>query len=289
MESKYSAFIMNSDQLDAVKKYELKKVYIPYDLFYCDKVSVRDIEYFHCNKTTLVYLVMPRILRKRDEIYLNKLKEFLLLGKADGVLIRDLEGVGFIGSLETDLEEQFISLNGKKQGFTPLMIDTDYSLYCWNKSSLDFYKSRSDTQTYPLELTIHELKELDYRDGMTVIYGRLPLMVSANCIKKTSGNCTGDSAQFSLKWKLIDRKNKDALVLTNCVHCYNEIFNSVPTSLHKYMYELIKSGFHEFRLDFTDEDSFKTEEILEYYLKDMRSGRFPVDEYTAAHFSKGAI
>ena len=73
------------------------------------------------------------------------------------------------------------------------------------------------------------------------------------------------------------------------VYMHNEIYNSVPTSMHKYMWDLIKAGFHDFRIDFTDESANLINEIISYYTVDQRSGRFPVEEYTAAHISKGAI
>jgi len=130
---------------------------------------------------------------------------------------------------------------------------------------------------------------LNDRDLIFPIYGRAPLMVTANCVKKTTGNCMADCTHGSFDWKLNDRKNKMSLVYANCIHCYNEIFNSVPTSLHRQMVDIMKSGFNSFRIDFTNEDNKLIEQILAYYVTDNRKGSFPVNEYTTAHISKGAI
>lgn len=289
MEVEYSASILRSDQLQALKSFRLKRIIIPYDLFFADQLSIKDIDSLHHDSHSEVFIAMPRIIRKRDNEYLRSFKDFLKLGKADGVLIKNIDSLGYICSLEKDLEDQYISINAKTDGFTPLYIISDHSLYNWNINSLDFNKDYTYAQTAPYELSIHEIKELDDRDLICTIYGRAPLMVSANCIKKTTGTCDKSNKGCNFDLKLIDRKNKDSLVYNNCIHCYNEIYNSVPTSLHKYMWDLIKAGFHDFRLDFTDEDRETISKILSYYITEQRSGAFPLDEYTAAHISKGAV
>lgn len=288
MEINYSASIVRAEQLNSVLKFDIKKVYIPFDLFYWGLFDVKTVDAIH-DKSIQVYISTSRILRERDREYLESFKNFLLLGKIDGVLLRNIESLGFIDSISEELENQFISINGKTEGYTTLMIETDYTLYNWNKSALDFMKGFSLAQTVPMELSIHEIKELDDRNLIFPIYGRAPLMVTANCVKKTTGNCMADCTHGSFDWKLNDRKNKQFLVYANCIHCYNEIFNSVPTSLHKYMYDILKAGFKDFRLDFTDESNSLIEGILTYYLIDERKGGFAVRDYTAAHISKGAI
>lgn len=290
MDIEYSASVMNKEQLKKVSQYRLKKVYIPYDLFFKNELSVEDIDEIHKNSDTDVYISLPQIIRKKDDKYLNSLKSFLLLGKADGVLARNLEEIGFLDSVSNELEEQFISLNGKIKEYTSLFIEADQPVYCANKHALSFVKEYCANATAPAELSIHELKELEDKDLIVVIYGRALLMVSANCIRKTADKCDpSDKSGFDFVWKLRDRKNMDAYVITNCIHCYNEIYNSVPTSVHKTVWDLIKAGFHEFRIDLTNESTESIGELLDYYLIDHRSGRFPFDEYTAAHISKGVL
>ena len=289
MEVEYSASILRSDQLQALKSFRLKRVFIPYDLFFSGQLGITDIDSLHHDCKSEVYISMPRIIRKRDADYLNSLKDFLKLGKADGVLIKNIDSLGYICSLKNDLESQYISINASIDGFTPLYVISDHSLYNWNINSLDFNKDYTYAQTVPYELSIHEIKELVDRNLICIIYGRAPLMVSANCVKRTTGTCDQSNNGCNFDHKLIDRKNKDSLVYNNCIHCYNEIYNSVPTSLHKYMWDLIKAGFHDFRLDFTDENCEIISKILSYYVAEQRSGTFPLNEYTAAHISKGAV
>lgn len=288
MEISYSASIMRAEQLKSVLKYNIKRVYIPFDLFFWELFDVKTIDTIR-GKNIDIYISMPRIVREKDEDYLEALKKFLLLGKVDGLLVRNLESLGFVDSIAGDLESEYISINGNIKGYTTLMIETDYTLYNWNKSALDFMKNVSVNQTVPMELSIHEIKELEDKELVFPIYGRAPLMVTANCVKKTTGNCMADCTHGSFDWRLNDRKSKQFLVYANCIHCYNEIYNSVPTSLHKYMYDILKAGFNNFRVDFTDENNSMIEGILSYYLIDDRKGAFAVSDYTAGHISKGAI
>jgi len=288
MEINISVMISKIEQLATVIKYDVKKIYIPFDLFFWGLIDVADIDRIHATNKN-VYIVMPRIIRERDEEYLLVLKKFLLKGKVDGILVRNIDSLGYIDSICDDLESQYISVNGKIEGYTSLMIDSDYFLYNWNISSLDYIKKYTDKQTVPMELSIHEIKELDDKELIFPIYGRAPLMVTANCVKKTTSNCMADCSHGSFDWKLQDRKNKSFVVYANCIHCYNEIFNSVPTSLHRQMIDIMKNGFSSFRLDFTDENNQTIDQILTYYLKDNRKGAFPVSDYTTAHINKGAI
>lgn len=284
---KYNAYIHSLEQLKCVLDYDINKVYIPYDLFFSNQLTHEYITDIHTNTAIKVYISLPEIIRKRDNDYLIDLKDFLLLGKADGVLLKNLEEVGYIYSIKDSLEEQFISLGGKKDGYTPLILEADSSLYNWNKESLAFMYEYFNKATAPCELSIHEIKELDDRDLVIPIYGKTALMVSANCIKKTCGECNKDFYNFDRKIK--DRKNITELIYTNCIHCFNKLFNNVPTSFHKQMYDLIKSGFNEFRLDFTDENIEDIKKVLSYYLEDDRAGTFPISEYTTGHILKGAI
>ena len=288
MEVKYSASILKKGQLAAVSKYGIDRIYIPYDMFYTGQTDIHDIDFLHHDREIDVYLSLPRIIRKRDDEYLKSLASFLMLGKADGLLVKSIDGLGFVQSLKDDLDKQFISINGEREGFTPLYIHADHSLYTWNISALDFNREFTCRQTAATELNIHELKELNDRDITCVIYGRVPLMISAGCVKKTTGNCEPDKV-YDFEWKLIDRKNRTSLVYNNCIHCYNEIFNSVPTSLHKYIPELIKAGFYDFRLDFTDESIDRIDQILGYYITEQRSSDLVMPDHTAAHFSKGVL
>lgn len=286
MNNSFNVAVSNIEQLKVALKYNINKLYIPFDLFYCGKLNAEHITRIHENTSIKVYLALPEILRKKDDIYLEKLKEYLLSGKADGVLIKNVDELGFILSLKEDLEKQYISLNGTNDDYTPLYIDSDSSLYTWNINALNFIKQYFKSTTAPLELSVHELVELKDRSVIISIYGHAPLMKSANCIRKTSGNCGKDTINH--EYSLIDRKNINTPVFCNCIHCFNICYNSFPTSLHKQFNDLCAKGFYEFRLDFTLEDASLVTSILDYYIN-RQNNDFPLDKYTCGHIQKGAI
>ena len=175
-------------------------------------------------------------------------------------------------------------------GYTGKIV-TDSSVYNWNRQSLTYLNVFRDEYTYPLELTLQENKNLGDINGEYVVYGRTPMMVSANCIRKTTDSCTHNSNGF--EQSLTDRYRKELPVFTNCIHCYNEVFNAIRTSCHKELPQLLKNRFYKFRLNFTDENKDMTRKIVRYYNNALYQpdvkGEFPLKEYTLGHFKEGAL
>ena len=101
------------------------------------------------------------------------------------------------------------------------------------------------------------------------IYGRAPMMVSAGCIKKTLDNCSGRMGKHHVeRTNLIDRMGNNMVVTTNCRNCYNVIWNTYPTSLHKKLDKIVEAElFDHFRLDFTVENARETGNIIRAYAK----------------------
>lgn len=268
------ASVMSKTQLDSVlnSKTVVERIYIPADLLYLSMVSADDILKKASEKNVKLYCSLPRIIRKRDDRYLDAIGKYIQI--FDGVQVKSLEGLSFIEEI----------------GYKGNLV-TDYSVYQWNRSALHFLHSYCVGFAYPLELSLHENCDLSDRSGEYVIYGRTPMMITANCIQKTMGNCRKNNNSF--KQSLKDRYYKELPVYVNCVHCYNEIFNAVPMSLHKELQQLIQAGFSKFRLDFTDENKENVERILDYYGKKADNMQytidFPIKEYTQGHFKEGAL
>ena len=266
--------IMTAEQFEALLDCDIvpERIYIPADLFYLKKLDGQECMRQAEEKGMELYVSLPRMIRKRDEAYLDWLKERLDI--FDGILVKSLEGLAFLE--QCDYKGNIV---------------TDHSLYSWNRSALDFMNGYRSEYTYPLELSVHELKRLDDRNGEYVVYGRTPMMITANCIRKTM-DCCNKSTNFFAQ-SLVDRYKKELPVYTNCVHCYNEIYNAVPMSLHKEISQLKKQGFKVLRLEFTDENAGLTERILDYYGHKMTdkayAGEFPIKEYTQGHFKEGAV
>lgn len=110
------------------------------------------------------------------------------------------------------------------------------------------------------------------------VYSRIPMMITANCLKKTAGQCNakeGEKRQFALK----DRLGNTFPVEINCDHCYNIIYNCVPYSLHSAKKERERIAADALRYDFTTEDGAQCAKILE--------GDFPFKDYTTGHCKRG--
>lgn len=212
-------------------------------------------------------IVLPKILRLRDEQYLKKLYNFAGENASyfQGFLAGSMEHIGLLRQW---------ALPGKK-------IIGDHSLYLWNVEGRDFWMQYLDGFCLPLELTAAEQKKILDPAIPTekVIYGKIPMMVTANCVTQTLDRCRkGEGGRIT---ELTDRYHKRFPVMRNCTHCFNVIYNSVPLSLHKETDRQTVTG----RLDFTTETEEETFRILNYYGGARKE--LPYAEYTTGHEKRG--
>ena len=173
----------------------------------------------------------------------------------------------------------------KKSGFSKDII-AGPGIYAFNNESIDLLNDYSDRFIYPYELNIYELKDLKRTSGILNVYGRTPLMITANCIRKSVNTCTKGNGE--LFGRLIDRKRTDFPVLFQCDSCCNIIYNSLPTSLHEYLGTKIDLT-EDIMLSFSDEDSLLRERIIDFYHKKISGTKAycPVKEFTKAYFNHG--
>lgn len=213
-----------------------------------------------------IIITLPYILRGQEEDLLERLySECGGKNSISGFLIRSADGLGFLK-------------DRPKNGRWHL----DASLYIWNPGAAAQLGTEIDSFCLPYELNGAEQRSL-LRSGIPfekVVYGRLPMMITANCILRTAGSCSGNSPQ---RTALIDRYGKSFPVARSCEHCANIIYNSVPLSLHR---ELPKwEGKVRLRMDFTVEDAEETRHVLDVFLR----GKEPKFEYTTGHEKKGVM
>lgn len=221
-------------------------------------------------------LALPYVLRERDAVWLQSLTDRLKKKQplVQGFLVRSLEGLAWARELKT-MQESI------PQGYS---IVADAGLYCFNPESARFLSAFAEEITIPYELHAGETAGLaasvkERGMGVNLIaYSRIPMMVTANCLQKTAGLCSGGKGQKRHLF-LKDRKGATFPVGINCRHCYNVIYNSVPYSLHNAREEREKIGADAFRYDFVTEDGDQCRRILE--------GNFPFPEYTTGHSKRG--
>lgn len=219
-----------------------------------------------------IWIKLPLILREKSFRYVALILE-KTKGFAKGMLVSNLETYSYL---------KFHDYSGE--------IALNYHMYLWNKKAVSFWKEKASSYLAPMECNVHEWKKLANRDFEYFCYGKIPMMVTANCIRLTKDACrkTGISFEDSIT----DRYNTDFRVQTNCYHCYNVIYNSVPVSLHQYLDQIEGLPGKGLRLEFTTETEEETVRVLEEYMKykERKEMDFSfLKDYTTGHFKKGAL
>lgn len=214
-------------------------------------------------------LTMPHIFRGRAEQFFDKHRTELEEAAFDGFLIRSLEEVGYL----------------KQKGIKGQLV-FDFGVYGMNHWSQEMlFKLGADELTWPVELNSRELGKLK-APGELLIYGRLPMMVTAQCIHQGTEQCDKNPTLLMLK----DRMGKEFPVKNHCRFCYNSIYNSAPVSLHGFD-EMVKAlAPSSLRLQFTTEDKEQTEAVIRSFSGEFYNGqqaKLPFDEFTRGHFKRG--
>ena len=246
----------------------LRRVYVDGDLLIRSRKEVLQFcRHLKNNCSCQILIALPYVLRMGDEMYLAELTEQTKAGSLDGLfdgfLIRSFDGIGFF-------------MDGKKHG----ILRGDACLYTWNRQAVLQLSELLDGFCIPYELNASEQACLlkQHFPWEKIVYARIPMMVTANCVLKTTEGCVrGNDGCI----QLIDRYNKCFPVLRNCMHCTNIIYNSVPFSLHSEVLSL--RSICDLRLDFTIETADETRAVLNTFL---RSREF-TEQYTTGHERRG--
>jgi len=270
-----SVSVMDPKQYEVALDMPVQNIYIPFDWLYTKKFDIAEIVKNAKEKSKNIYFSLPRILRNRSQNYYQTVKKMLSNGQITGVLVKNIETLYFLKEID---------YKGK--------IIADHNIYTWNKASKEFILENCTLHTLPLECNKYELEELGTECAEMVVYGHMPMMVSANCVRKTMDKCQNNANHFYQS--IIDRQKKELPVFCNCIHCYNIIYNALPLSLHKEMADLLNKKIYSFRMDFTKETASEVKGILQYYLDIMQNNPVPgaieyLKEYTTGHYKKGAL
>lgn len=133
---------------------------------------------------------------------------------------------------------------------------TDYNIYAANLLAID---KIDKGYTFPYELNGKELTDvINKNNGEMVIYGLLPVMISAQCLGKTAtGEC-----KYRGPMKLTDEKGYTFTVHQECKYCYNVVYNSAVLNLIPRLEEVLDTGCRRLGLKFTFEDESEIRLVL---------------------------
>lgn len=282
----YVSALEISQALEAVKMPAVNRIYLSADAV----LEQKGMEELLCalrdrkarDDDFSFYLTLPVILRAYSTLYFKRLTDWLSADDhcalTDGLQAGSLSGV----------------LWAEKYGWDKA-VSLNHSAYVFNSETWALFMRHfhMDSYTAPLELNRNELKKLPAWNMEIMAYGRIPMMQSAGCVRKTAGDCrishTMDSLSKGIlarrmRYYLKDRYQAEFPVLVNCNHCMNTIYNSVPLSLHQYQAELKGRGIRALRLDFTDETGEEALKIIRYFAD---GSGMPPSSYTTGHYKKG--
>ncbi|MBQ4560443.1 MAG: U32 family peptidase [Tyzzerella sp.] len=217
-----------------------------------------------------IYFAMPHIFRKETVRKYEENYKHIFEANWDGVLIRNYESFEFL----------------REHGFRKNIV-TDYNLYQFNQYAKGFWlKNAVETTTAPLELNYRELQDVGVENSELIIYGHLPMMVSAQCIRKTTEGCKKEKGLLTFK----DRYQKTFFVKNHCDYCYNMIYNTAPLVLTDQKSEIESLNPKSLRLHFTIENRKTMKDILRLYEDVFVKGAHfnePNFEFTRGHFKRG--
>ncbi|MCR5595038.1 MAG: U32 family peptidase [Lachnospiraceae bacterium] len=161
-----------------------------------------------------------------------------------GVLVHNLDELGFAADKLPEYR-----------------IITDTHLYVHNPAAFSFLHNTGISGiTYPYEMNRKDLCELSDNADIfedigkyLVVYGYIPMMITAGCIKKTYDAC--DHKNLSERRVLLkDRKGAEFPVVSDCAVCSNIIYNERPLSLYGMMNDIRCISADSYRINLTVED-----------------------------------
>lgn len=266
--------IEDAEQLPAVLKADfVDTVYLDCMLYTRENLIRKlseDIDRVHASGKKAFY-VFPFIFRQQTSLFYEKIMPELKKLPLDGIMVRSLDEIAFI----------------KEWGNENWQMVSDSNLYTYSNEAAEyFYRLGMIQDTIPVELNRKEILRRENSRSEMIIYGRLPLMITAQCIHKNTLGCMHQHKVLNLK----DRYSVHFPVKNFCSECYNVIYNSLPVCLFKEDVTVKKIAPAAVRLSFTTETEEETEQILTIYGDIYKNGgilgQLPM-ECTNGHFKRG--
>lgn len=266
--------IEDAEQIPAVLKADfVDTVYLDCMLYTRENLIRKlseDIDRVHASGKKAFY-VFPFIFRQQTSLFYEKIMPELKKLPLNGIMVRSLDEIAFI----------------KEWGNENWQMVSDSNLYTYSNEAAEyFYRLGMIQDTIPVELNRKEILRRGNSRSEIIIYGRLPLMITAQCIHKNTLGCMHQPKVLNLK----DRYSVYFPVKNFCSECYNVIYNSLPVCLFKEDVTVKKIAPAAVRLSFTTETEEETEQILTIYGDIYKNGgilgQLPMN-CTNGHFKRG--
>ena len=273
------SFVTSHEQLEAICECanESDEICIPVSFFSAS--LIKQTEKILTNHSELCFFAeLPTVIRSAN---LVKLKEDF----ANSVRFENVKGY-YVSQPDSLC---FVKEMFEKLQVSDMEIRGDLSFYIANNTASDLFKGDFTSFTVSPELNKAEIKNMEHEKSELMIYGRIPLMQTANCVLNTTGNCRKTEGFTYVS----DRLGVRFPIITHCSEkvCYNTIYNSVPVSLHKHLTDILNIGLSGLQIRFTNETKDDVKAV--YHIFEMgKSGVLPENvpyDYTNGHFIKGVL
>jgi len=186
-------------------------------------------------------------------------------------LDQDLEKLRELGVTQVLAGTLGMVRHAKDLGF---QVRGDYGLGFYNsQTSKELKRMGLSSATVSFEMKLPQIRDISKgMDTELLGYGRLPLMLTENCIIY---NHSGQHTCANLN-QLTDRKG-ERFPVVKAYGCRNEILNSKKLFLADKLDDLKRLGLWAVRLHFTTENAMECAQVLERY---QGKGRYQPNEYT---------
>ncbi|MBQ7817172.1 MAG: U32 family peptidase [Oscillospiraceae bacterium] len=212
-------------------------LYVPLHLLAKNPIVCHEL-----TRKVTVAAVLPRIVHDHE---MARLKDELKLVKDMGV--REAL-VGNLGAL----------LPVREAG---LRIRGDFGLNLYNSASVNLMKDLGmKSATLSFEMTLPQIRDVSKAVPCEIFaYGRLPLMVTENClIRNRTGSCTCSHAST----KLMDKTGADFPIIKDGGSCRSVLLNGKKLNWLDRQKDLSKLGVWATRLYFTTENPREVDQVL---------------------------
>jgi len=234
--------VTNREQItDRLLKLKPQALYVPLHILVEDPIFCHEL-----NRRTRVTAVLPRIVPDHE---LGQLKDQLRIVRQMGV--RD----ALIGNLGLLLPVREAGLN----------IRGDYGLNLYNSRAVNLMRELElKSATLSFEMTLPQIRDVSKAVPCEILaYGRLPLMVTENClIRGRTGYCTCNQTTS----KLMDKTGAEFPIIKDGDHCRSILLNGKKLNWLDRQKDLGRLGLWGIRLYFTTESPREVDSVLESYL-----------------------
>ena len=247
----WTASVLSAAQLNAVLPFAPTRMYVPLELL----SAFRALPPYHGEWCA----VLPRVWRDKNEPELRSMLEKAAQLGVTGVLVGNIGHLSLVRGL-------------------PFTLYGDYGLNVFNSHAMDYLRQKGlSSACVSFELRFAQIRDLKkVLPAEAIVYGRLPLMITENCLVENACGCRPDGPNY-----LSDRTGARFPLLCAYGH-RTEVQNSKPLWLADKP-DWKHLGLSYARLRFTTESADQCAKVCQAYL----DGAAAEGEFTRGLYERG--